>query len=95
MRGRDPNLKIHLPAWARAHGHTASPDGEGRGDGGTPFTVVRGTADDARWRGATRACGPGPSGVVDRAPASWGLAARGALVEDGGPPLRLADLDTR
>jgi hypothetical protein len=69
---------------------SAGPNG---GDG--EFTVVRGGADEARWRGATRAGGPGPSGVVDRAPATWGLAARGALVEDGGPPLRLADLDRK
>jgi len=69
----------------------AAPGGDGDGE----FTVVRGGADEARWRGATRAGGPGPSGIVDRAPATWGLAARGALVEDGGPPLRLADLDRK
>lgn len=36
-----------------------------------------------------------PAGVVDHPPPAWGLAARGALVEDGGPPLALADLDRR
>jgi hypothetical protein len=74
------------------------PDGEGaagRPGGPGAFTIVRGTADDARWRGAIRAGGPSPSGIVERAPATWGLAARGALVEDGGPPLRHADLDAR
>ncbi|HEV7534408.1 MAG TPA: ferritin-like domain-containing protein [Acidimicrobiia bacterium] len=89
VRGRDPHLGVHLPAWARAHGHTVVEDGGGA------FTITRGSADDDRWRGAIRAGGPGPAGVVERAPATWGLAARGALVEDGGPPLRLADLDTR
>jgi hypothetical protein len=63
------------------------------------FAITKGTADEARWRGATRAGGrgpvPGPDGIVDRAPATWGLAARGALVEDGGPPLHLADLNRR
>jgi hypothetical protein len=33
--------------------------------------------------------------VVDRAPAAWGLAARGAFVEVGGPPLVTADLDRK
>src|SRR5581483_5457504 len=97
VRGRDPHLKVHLPAWARKQGHgvtAAASNGGGAGDG-AEFTVVRGGADEARWRGAIRAGGPGPSGVVDRAPATWGLAARGALVEDGGPPLRLADLDRK
>ena len=32
---------------------------------------------------------------MDQAPATWGLAARGALVEEGAPPLRHADLDSR
>jgi hypothetical protein len=112
VRGRDPYLKVHLPAWARAQGHTVMEDanapvggiGTGHGAGGdgrhgadadAMFTITRGSADDDRWRGAARAGGPGPAGVVDRAPATWGLAARGALVEDGGPPLRLADLATR
>ncbi|MDQ1566709.1 MAG: hypothetical protein QOF96_1589, partial [Actinomycetota bacterium] len=117
MRGRDPHLKVHLPAWARAHGHTVTEDGDGaarsddspsHGDGprhgraaagprggATAFTIVRGSADDDRWRGAHRAGAPRPSGIVERAPATWGLAARGALVEDGGPALRLADLDTK
>jgi hypothetical protein len=61
--------------------------------------ITKGSAADARWHGAVRAGGkgpePGPGGVVERAPATWGLAARGALVEDGGPPLHLADLDRR
>jgi hypothetical protein len=89
VRGRDPHLKIHLTAWARAHGHTV------RDDGG--LTLTKGPADDARWHGATRAGGSqaGPDSIVGRAPATWGLAARGALVEDGGPPLRHADLDRR
>jgi hypothetical protein len=77
---------------ARAHGHTVSDDDDG-------LTLMQGTADEARWRGATRAGGAstaaGPAGIADHAPATWGLAARGALVEDGGPPLRHADLDRR
>ena len=101
MTGRDPHLGVHLPAWARGQGHlvTDRPGRARQSVTGTEFAVTRGTADDARWRGAVRAGGtgpgPGPTGIVERAPATWGLAARGALVEDGGPPLHLADLDRR
>jgi hypothetical protein len=85
VSGRDPHLKVHLPAWARAHGHTVT--------NGDNLVVTKGTADDARWQGATRA--GGRTDIVERAPSTWGLAARGALVEDGGPPLHSADLDRR
>ena len=88
VRGRDPHLRIHLPAWARARGHQVQMADRA-------ITLVRGRADEARWRDAVRAGGPGPGGVVRRPPPTWGLAARGALVEDGGPPLRLADIDRR
>jgi hypothetical protein len=83
VTGTDPHLTVHLRAWARAHGHTLI-------DGGV---VVRGDADDRRLVGAVRA--GTVSSVSERAPRSWGLAARGALVEDGGPPLAVADLDRR
>lgn len=55
--------------------------------------IVRGRADLDRWAGAERAGAPG--GVVRRPDPRWGLAARGALVEPGGPPLGadLADRD--
>jgi hypothetical protein len=68
-------------AWARANGH--------RTDGAV---VIKGTAGDDRWQGAERAGRADPGGVVAHAPSSWGLAARGALVEAGGPPLDVADL---
>ncbi|MFN2607312.1 MAG: ferritin-like domain-containing protein [Acidimicrobiales bacterium] len=59
------------------------------GPRGSPVVgwVTRGTAVDARRRGAERATGP-HGGVADRAPGTWGLAARGALVEAGGPDFR-------
>ncbi len=80
--GTDPNLAVHLGPWARARGHRA----EGN-------VIVRGDAGDRRLAGAVRAGSPGA--VVDRPPATWGLAVRGALVEAGGPPLVGADLDDR
>jgi hypothetical protein len=81
--GRDPHLAVHLAGWARARGHTVGPDS----------VVVKGSA--SRWRDAERSGGVSVSGLMARAPATWGLAARGALVEAGGPPLAadLADRD--
>ena len=72
VRGRAPELAVHVRAWCRAHGHGFE----------WPY-VVRGPAEGAPRRGAEPA--GGAKTVVDRAPATWGLAARGALVEPGGP----------
>jgi hypothetical protein len=80
--GTDPHLPVHLAPWARARGHRVEGD-----------VIIRGDAADRRLAGARRA--GEASTVVDRPPAAWGLAARGALVEDGGPPLPQADLDRR
>jgi hypothetical protein len=78
VTGRDPALAIHLRAWARAQGHAVR-------DGGV---LVRGSAATARWVGAERAGGFAPTQVVDRPGAAWGVAARGALIEAGGPAVR-------
>lgn len=81
--GSAPTLAIDLRGWCRARGHSLQTDGHA-------LRIRRGTAD--RWRGAERA------GTIDapvaHAPARWGLAARGALVEAGAPELALA-LDTK
>jgi hypothetical protein len=82
VKGTDPHLSVHLAAWARSHGH--------RMVGAT--TIIQGDTADRRLVGAVRA--GAVDDVVDRAPATWGLAARGALVEAGGPLLAV-DLDTR
>jgi TusA-related sulfurtransferase len=90
VRGRDPALAVHLRAWCRAHGHRVEwPD---LPDGDAVAIVVRGEAGDQRWAGAERAGAPG--GVVDRPSPRWGLAARGALVEAGGPDVEFS-LDDR
>jgi hypothetical protein len=80
VTGRDPHLAVHLAAWARAGGHRVE---------GT--TVIRGDAADARWRDAERA--GDPDDPAARAEPTWGLAARGALVERGGPALPVDLLD--
>lgn len=81
VHGDHPELHIHLPAWCRQQGHEVLE--------ASPFGVLlrRGAADTGRWKGAERAGDPGPAGAVEQAPARWGLAARGALVEAGGPEL--------
>lgn len=89
VRGRDPALHIHLAAWCRAQGHRL----DRRSNDGTPI-VIAGHAQRQRWQGAERAGGPGVQGVVQHPPATWGMAARGALVEPGGPPVAF-DLDRK
>ncbi|MEE1938029.1 ferritin-like domain-containing protein [Streptomyces sp. TRM 70361] len=96
VAGDDPMLPVHLRAWCRERGHRVRIPGPGEHwPDGIRARVVRGRADLDRWAGAVRAGGPGPDGLVARPPAAWGLAARGALVEDGGPagPFDLADRD--
>jgi hypothetical protein len=78
ITGRHPALAIHLVAWCREHGH--------RIDRGDPPVIIKGTSEQQRWQGAVRAGSPAgpPDAVADQ---RWGLAARGALVEAGGPPI--------
>ncbi|MGK5741299.1 ferritin-like domain-containing protein [Micromonospora sp. URMC 103] len=85
VRGRHPALAVHLAAWCRAEGHRFEAAAEG------PI-VVRGRADLDRWRDAQRA-GSTPHDVVAHASPHWGLAARGALVEPGGPALAVDWVD--
>ncbi|MPZ25664.1 MAG: ferritin-like domain-containing protein [Micromonosporaceae bacterium] len=91
--GRDPHLPVHLPAWCRAEGHRVeSPE---PGQGPPPVAVVvRGARPDHRWHGAIRAGDPATGAVQRHPPARWGLAARGALLEGGGPEPHF-DLDDR
>jgi hypothetical protein len=86
VAGTDPHLPVHLPAWARSHGHRVVDCGAGP-------VLERGDADERRMTGAVRA--GGPREVVEHAPRSWGLAARGAVVEAGGPPLDVTAIDER
>jgi hypothetical protein len=84
--GRDPALRVHLRGWARAQGHGYDVDSN---------TLTRGDAEQGRWSGAERAGTATITGVVDRPDARWGLAARGALIEAGGPAFEfpLSDKD--
>ena len=97
VTGRAPALAVHLRAWCRARGHRVEwPGDDWSPNSGGPVVavVVRGDADDLRWTAAERA-GADPSragAVVAHPSARWGLAARGALVEAGGPEMDF-DLD--
>jgi hypothetical protein len=91
VTGRHPALRVHLAAWCREHGHQVA-DGDGALAGAGPagpsaeVVVVKGGAGDRRWLGAVRA-GDAAGAPEARADQAWGLAARGALVEAGGPPI--------
>jgi hypothetical protein len=90
VRGSTPHLDLHLAAWCRQQGHgfAARSSGPDLDASGPPVVgwVIRGDAETARWRGAERAglAVAGEPGAVRAHPkASWGVAARGALVEAG------------
>jgi hypothetical protein len=94
VRGRAPELSVHLLGWCRAQGHEVVWPGEGERSAAenesSPLVawVMRGGATTGRWRGAERAglADPfQPGAVIDRPSLRWGLAARGARVEAGGP----------
>ncbi len=78
VRGRAPGWDVHLRAWCRQQGHGLRFDGDSA-------WLTRDAQAQGRWRGALatgNAAEPEP-----QAQPEWGLAARGALVEAGGPRL--------
>lgn len=88
VRGTAPHLEIHLRGWCRAQGHELA--GPAPGEDVLAW-IVRGGAHTGRWRGAseTGAVNPmAPGAVAERPAPSWGLAARGAVVEAGAPALQ-------
>ncbi|HYO92486.1 MAG TPA: hypothetical protein VEQ40_12655 [Pyrinomonadaceae bacterium] len=98
VRGRAPELAIHLRAWCRSQGYKVIwPEPQERYERdesersvASPFIawIVRDEAFAGRWRGAVHAGAPDPNvpgAIVEHPPGTWGLAARGAKVETGGP----------
>lgn len=92
VAGSAPGLPVTLGAWARTRGHkVVEVEADGtlvleRGAADRRVHAVRGGAVDAQ-----------DAGAIDAAPsAAWGVAARGALIEAGGPawdfPLREKDV---
>ncbi len=90
VHGVAPALAAHLAAWCRKEGHGFAP----AADAGAPSKVVGllrvGQAHAARWHDAERAGGAAGNGVVSKPKPTWGLAARGAIVEAGAPSFSFA-----
>ncbi len=83
VAGSSPDLPPMLRAWCTANGHRfILTDGK--------LVVERGQLAEARWVGAEPSGDPAPGQVEDHAPTGWGLAARGAWIEAGGPEPRFA-----
>lgn len=95
VRGRQHDLAAHLRAWCSARGHellACSVD-----DSGLIAEVRKGRAELLRWKDAVVTGGADPrtgGAVATNPPATWGLAARGALLESGGPEFHFT-LDER
>lgn len=91
---RASDFGVHLLAWCRMQGHQVELSTQ------TPGLawITPGSAHASRWHAAERAGAPVASArgdgastdVADRAAPGWGLAARGALVEAGGPDFGFA-----
>jgi hypothetical protein len=87
VHGTHRDLAGHLATWCRQHGHrfrTPDPDTTG----GVIGIIERGSAVSARWVGAQHAGNADPTvpgALVTKPSAEWGLAARGATIEPGGP----------
>src|SRR5438034_9827475 len=76
--GRDPALRVHLPAWCRREGHALEWfDRPSERESDPPVAaVIRGHRLDSRWAGAVRAGEAQPGAIVARPAARWGLAPR-------------------
>ena len=87
VTGRAPDLDVDLRAWCRAEGHRLDWQ-PGLEETRTHAVILNGGTEIGRWAGAQRAgqtTASHPDGVADHPPRSWGLAARGAIVEAGTP----------
>ena len=85
--GNSPDWDGQLSAWCRSQGH---PIALSEANGRLQAQVTRGGYDAGRWRGALHtghADAAQTSAVADKALPAWGLAARGATVEAGSPPM--------
>ncbi|MDH5857703.1 ferritin-like domain-containing protein [Lampropedia aestuarii] len=78
-----PGWQALLAAWARSQGHPLQWE-----PGQQAALLQTGNAEAGRWRDAAHTGHANPrldGAVLEHAPAGWGLAARGARVEAGGP----------
>ncbi len=86
VQGLAPGWHAQLAAWCRAQGHDLqTPEGWHQQP---RLDVRRGSVQTGRWRGAAQTghSDAGAAGAIaDKAEPFWGLAARGAAVEQGAP----------
>src|SRR4051812_11650149 len=91
VRSCAPAWTVHLAAWCRQQGHGLR--FEHLADGTCDAWVTRAAHAGGQWSGALTT---GPAWLVEgelpaaEAAPSWGLAARGAIVEAGSPPFAFA-----
>lgn len=95
VAGKSPDLAVHLGGWCRSQGHAIAlgPPPAGAAGDGSVAVITRGPAEVGRWRGAERAGAADPAApgaVVERPSPRWGLAPRGARVEQGSPAFEFA-----
>lgn len=86
VRGRHPELQLHLRAWARGTGVGFHPAADGQSatlERTARFEAMPVEATGEAWI----------SGVAEHPPNSWGLAGRSAMVERGGPAFDFALID--
>ena len=86
--GSSPDWDGQLSAWCRSQGHPVLLSTQ---DGRLQAQVTRGGYDAGRWRGALHTGHSDASAagaVAEKALPAWGLAARGATVEAGSPPMQ-------
>lgn len=77
--GSSAHWQSQLAAWCREQGHSFRSD---QGSGREGVIVTRGNAESGRWHLAEKS---DEKVVLEEAEPSWGLAARGASIEAGGP----------
>lgn len=77
--GTSPHWQSQLGAWCRGQGHAVR---LANTNGKEKAIVTRGHAETGRWHFADKG---DEKLVCDRAESTWGLAARGATIEAGGP----------
>jgi hypothetical protein len=81
VRGSHPELGVHLSGWCRKRGLAVTSEAD-------THRIAAGAGEARRWSGAVRAGASDPAAeqaVHEQPSARWGVAARGALVEAGGP----------
>lgn len=96
-RSQGHELTVPQSSGAQSSAAGTGSGGEGGGSGRIVGWIRPGRTAIDRWHGAQRAGSADPSApdaLAERASPSWGLAARGALVEAGAPAFGFA-LDTR